>query len=95
MPTRMGALPAPVAPPKAVFNDTLTTLQREASSVSEDVAPRYAAQKATMDSVRTKHNARLDSLEATESSIKDSTERRFEHKMAEAARLKSDSARHH
>jgi hypothetical protein len=89
MPTRMGAMPAPAAPPQAVFNDTLTTLQREAASVSQDVAPRYATQKAAMDSVRNKHNARLDSLEATESTIKDSTERRFEHKMAEAARLKN------
>ena len=95
MPTRMGAMPAPAAPPKAVFNDTLSTLQREAANVSEDVAPRYAAQKATMDSVRNKHNARLDSLEATESAIKDSTERRFEHKMAEAARLKVDTTHHH
>jgi hypothetical protein len=100
MPTRMGALPAAPAPAKAVFNDTATTLEREAATVSEDVAPRYANEKATMDSVRTKHNARLDSLEATESSLPDSSERRFEHKMAEAARLKSgkphpDSASKH
>ena len=92
MPTRMGAQPAPPAPAKAVFNDTATTLEREAATVSEDVAPRYANEKATMDSVRTKHNARLDSLEATEISLPDSAERRFEHKMAEAARLKSNKA---
>jgi hypothetical protein len=88
-PTRMGALPAPAAPAKAAFNDTATTLEREAESVSQDVAPRYANEKATMDSVRNRHNAKLDSLEATESAIPDSSERRFEHKMAEAARLKS------
>jgi hypothetical protein len=92
MPTRMGAVPAAPAPAKAVFNDTATTLEREAATVSEDVAPRYANEKATMDSVRTKHNARLDSLEATESSLPDSAERRFEHKMAEAARLKANKA---
>jgi hypothetical protein len=90
--TRMGAMPAPAAPAKPVFNDTVTTLEREAATVSQDVAPKYATEKATMDSVRDKHNAKLDSLEATESSIKDSTERRFEHKMAEAARLKSAKA---
>jgi hypothetical protein len=70
----------------------VTTLEREAATVSQDVAPKYATEKATMDSVRDKHNAKLDSLEATESSIKDSTERRFEHKMAEAARLKTAKA---
>ena len=90
--TRMGALPAPAAPAKPVFNDTVTTLEREAATVSQDVAPRYANERATMDSVRDKHNAKLDSLEATESTIKDSTERKFEHKMAEAARLKSAKA---
>jgi hypothetical protein len=90
--TRMGAMPAPAAPAKPVFNDTVTTLEREAATVSQDVAPRYATEKASMDSVRDKHNAKLDSLEATESTIKDSTERRFEHKMAEAARLKSAKA---
>jgi hypothetical protein len=90
--TRMGAMPAPAAPAKPVFNDTVTTLEREAATVSQDVAPKYATEKATMDSVRDKHNAKLDSLEATESSIKDSTERKFEHKMAEAARLKSAKA---
>jgi hypothetical protein len=90
--TRMGAIPAPAAPAKPVFNDTVTTLEREAATVSQDVAPKYATEKATMDSVRDKHNAKLDSLEATESSIKDSTERRFEHKMAEAARLKTTKA---
>jgi hypothetical protein len=90
--TRMGAMPAPAAPAKPVFNDTVTTLEREAATVSQDVAPKYATEKATMDSVRDKHNAKLDSLEATESSIKDSTERRFEHKMAEAARLKTAKA---
>jgi hypothetical protein len=89
---RMGAMPAPAEPAKPVFNDTVTTLEREAATVSQDVAPKYATEKATMDSVRDKHNAKLDSLEATESSIKDSTERRFEHKMAEAARLKSAKA---
>jgi hypothetical protein len=90
--TRMGAMPAPAAPEKPVFNDTVTTLEREAATVSQDVAPRYANERATMDSVRDKHNAKLDSLEATESTIKDSTERRFEHKMAEAARLKTNKA---
>jgi hypothetical protein len=90
--TRMGAMPAPAAPEKPVFNDTVTTLEREAATVSQDVAPKYATERATMDSVRDKHNAKLDSLEATESTIKDSTERRFEHKMAEAARLKTNKA---
>jgi hypothetical protein len=83
---RMGSAPPP--PAKAVFNDTLSTLDREAQSVSQDVAPKYAAQRASMDSVRSAHNARLDSLEATEGTIADSTERKFEHKMAEAARIK-------
>jgi len=91
MPTRMGAMPAPPAPEKPVFNDTLSTVQREAASVSQDVAPRYASEKTTIDSVRDAHNKKLDSLEATESTLKDSTQRRFLHKMAEAARLKSNA----
>jgi hypothetical protein len=100
-PTRMGAMPAPTTPAKPVFNDTLTTLEREATSVQQDIAPRYVGEKNTIDSVRSAHNARLDSLEATESAIRDSTERKFEHKMAEAARLKSNAthkdstAQHH
>lgn len=89
---RMGSA-APPPPPKAVFNDTLTTLQREAQSVSQDVAPKYANERATMDSVRHAHNARLDSLEATEGTIADSSERKFEHRMAEAARIKSGTPR--
>ena len=95
---RMGAAPAP--PPKAVFGDTLTTLEREAQNVSQDVAPKYAQQRTSIDSVRVAHNARLDSLEATESTVADTTERKFEHKMAEAARIKGktthpDSTQHH
>jgi hypothetical protein len=95
---RMGAAPPP--PPKAVFGDTLTTLEREAQNVSQDVAPKYAKQRTSIDSVRVAHNARLDSLEATESTVADTTERKFEHKMAEAARIKGktthpDSTQHH
>jgi hypothetical protein len=90
--TRMGAMPAPAAPPKPVFNDTVTTLEREAATVTQDVAPRYETEKVTIDSVRDAHNAKLDSLEATESTLRDSTQRRFLHKMAEAARLKSNKA---
>ena len=96
--TRMGAIPAPAAPAKPVFNDTLTTLEREAANVSQDVAPRYETEKVVIDSVRDAHNKKLDSLEATEATVKDSTERRFLHKMAEAARLKTahaDSASKH
>ena len=89
IPTRMGALPAPAAPPKAVFNDTLSTLDREAATVQQDVAPKYETEKVTIDSVRDAHNRKLDSLEATEATLRDSSERRFLHKMAEAARLKS------
>jgi hypothetical protein len=88
---RMGAA-APPPPPKAVFGDTMTTLEREAATVSHDVAPKYAAERTTMDSVRSAHNARLDSLEATENVIPDSSERKFEHKMAEAARIKNGTA---
>lgn len=86
---RMGSAAPPPPAPKPLFGDTMTTLQREAASVSQDVAPKYAAERTRMDSVRHAHNARLDSLEATENSIADSSERKFEHKMAEAARIKS------
>lgn len=89
---RMGSA-APPPPPQAVFGDTMTTLQREAATVSQDVAPKYATERASMDSVRSAHNARLDSLEATESAIPDSSERKFEHRMAEAARIKSGTPR--
>ncbi len=91
--TRMGSAAPPPPAAKAVFGDTMTTLQREAATVSQDVAPKYAAERTRMDSVRHAHNARLDSLEATENTIADSSERKFEHKMAEAAKLKTGAAR--